>query len=91
MADTASESSDEARIPSRTGAPLPPMNEQDNRSEYRDEPKACYNCQRQLTNEWTRSGSNAQPTAQHKKAATLCVTDSTKPFQSQHLHQIFLI
>ncbi|KAF2363324.1 hypothetical protein FHG87_005922 [Trinorchestia longiramus] len=27
-----------------------------------------------LTNEWSRSGSRAQPTAQYKEAATFCVT-----------------
>ncbi|KAF2344042.1 hypothetical protein FHG87_025202 [Trinorchestia longiramus] len=72
MADTASESSDEARIPLRAEVLRRSIREQDNGTEFSDEAMACYNRKRQLTSERSRSGSRAQSTAQYKEAATLC-------------------
>ncbi|KAF2368775.1 CUB domain [Trinorchestia longiramus] len=64
-----------------------PMSKQDRRSESSDEARPRYDQKHDITNERSSSGSRAKPTALYNEAATLCVTDSTKRFQSQHLHQ----
>ncbi|KAF2362524.1 hypothetical protein FHG87_006718 [Trinorchestia longiramus] len=119
MADTTSESNDEARIPLRAEVLRQPTREQDNGSECSDDARLRYDRKHDintltpkwyvcvllrlgsvifsdpssdyaykvkfytnqaiggnvLTNERSRSNSRAQPTAQYKEAATLCVTE----------------